>query len=225
LYARHAMRTIVYIDAFNLYYGALKGKVGTRWLDLLALSQRLLPQNNIEGIVYCTAFVRPRPGNPDQLKRQKLYVAALKTIPNLTVYRGAYIPKKKWRPLVNPQPGLTAQWPTSSWFHDSEEKGSDVNLATRLLVDGYNGRYEAAAVISNDGDLKMPVAVIRQELGVPVTIINPHKPRKRSMALSPSPLPPNAKYIQLRQSDVVACQFPAAITTATGRQITKPAVW
>lgn len=219
------MRTIIYVDAFNLYYGALKGRAGSRWLDLLALAQRLLPANQIEGIAYCTAFVRPRPGNPDQLKRQKLYVAALKTIPCLTVYRGAYIPKKKWRPLVTGQASWTPQWPASVWFHDSEEKGSDVNLASRLLVDGYNGRFDAAAVISNDGDLKMPVAVVREDLGLPVTIVNPHSPRRRSSALSPNPLPANAKYIQLRQSDVQSCQFPTTITSSTGRLISKPASW
>jgi len=124
-----------------------------------------------------------------------------------------------------PQQGQTAHWPSHAWFHDSEEKGSDVNLATRLLVDGYNSRYEAAAIISNDGDLKMPVAVVRQELGLPVTIVNPHPPRKRSTALAPNPLPPNTKFIQLRQSDVRACQFPSPLTSTSGAQITKPPGW
>jgi hypothetical protein len=30
------MRTIVYVDGFNLYYGALKG-TPYRWLDILAM--------------------------------------------------------------------------------------------------------------------------------------------------------------------------------------------
>lgn len=92
------MRTIVYVDGFNLYYGSLKGHQDTRWLDLLALSTRLLPVNQIDEIVYCTAFVRPSPGNPDQLKRQKLYVAALRTLGCVTIYKGAYIQKTKRRP-------------------------------------------------------------------------------------------------------------------------------
>lgn len=219
------MDTIVYVDGFNLYYGSLQGRPHTRWLDLMTLSQRLLPANNIVGIAYFTAFVRPRPGNPDQLKRQKLYVAALRTLPNLSVYKGVYLPKTKRRPLVTPQSGQTADWPTTALFHDSEEKGSDVNLATRLLVDGYNGRYQAAAIISNDGDLKMPVQVVRQELGLHVTIVNPHPAARRSMALSPNPLPANASYIHLRQSDVLASQFPPTLTTASGATITKPGTW
>jgi hypothetical protein len=40
--------------------------------------------------------------------------------------------------------------------HDTEEKGTDVNLATYLLVDGYEGDYEQALVMSNDADLALP---------------------------------------------------------------------
>ena len=39
-------------------------------------------------------------------------------------------------------------------IRDWEEKGSDVNLVTRLLVDGFNGEYEHAVVMSNDGDFR-----------------------------------------------------------------------
>ena len=140
-------RTYVYVDGFNLYYGALRGRAGTRWLDLPALSQRLLPNNAIARIVYCTALVKDRPGKPDQLAHQRLYLAALATLPNFELHKGAYLEKKVRRPLVAGQDGSTPEWPRVAYFHDSEEKGSDVNLATRLLVDGYNGHYEAAAVI------------------------------------------------------------------------------
>lgn len=71
----------------------------------------------------------------------------------------------------------------------------------------------------------MPVAVVRRELGFPVTVINPHKASRRSMALSPNPLPKNGKYIQLRQSDVLASQFPVTLTTQSGGQVTKPSNW
>ncbi len=37
------MNTIIYIDGFNLYDGAVK-KTGYKWLDLQALCQMLLPK-------------------------------------------------------------------------------------------------------------------------------------------------------------------------------------
>lgn len=221
------MDTMVYVDGFNLYFGSLKNRRDTRWLDLAALSRRLLPANKIVGIAYFTAYVKPRPNDPDQAqgKRQQLYLTALGRLPEVEIFRGVYQEKTKRRPLVRGQDGMTSDWPRTAEFHDTEEKGSDVNLATRLLVDGYNNRYQAAAVICNDGDLKMPVSVVRTELNRPVTIINPDQKGIKSAALSPHKDTPNARYIQLRVSDVQACQFPATITTNSGRTITKPPGW
>jgi hypothetical protein len=50
------MATNVYVDAFNLYYGSLRG-TPYRWLDLGALCARLLPKDRINRIRYFTATV------------------------------------------------------------------------------------------------------------------------------------------------------------------------
>jgi hypothetical protein len=42
-----------------------------------------------------------------------------------------------------------------------EEKGSDVNVASHLLLDTLDGNIEGAIVISNDSDLRFPVQVAR----------------------------------------------------------------
>jgi NYN domain len=73
--------------------------------------------------------------------------------------------------LANPQPGQ----PRTVEVIKTEEKGSDVNLATYLLLDGFDGDYELAVVISNDSDLLMPVAVVRHRLGLTVGILNPQR--------------------------------------------------
>jgi len=218
------MRLCVYVDGFNLYFGALKGRSGTRWLDLLRLSRRLFPADTVVGVDYFTALVARRNSNPTQLGDQRLYIRALNGLPEVTVHYGTYLAKTKRRPIVQGQSGWTPRWPTSAEFHDSEEKGSDVNLATRLLVDGFRGRYEGAVVVSNDGDLKMPVEVVRSELGLPVTVVNPSSTR-RSYALSPHPLPANARYLALRQKDVTASQFPQRLTLPSGATIKRPANW
>ena len=57
------MRTYVYVDGFNLFYGALKG-TRYRWLDPKKLVERLLkPVHEIERIKYFTARVSALPGN------------------------------------------------------------------------------------------------------------------------------------------------------------------
>lgn len=54
-----------------------------------------------------------------------------------------------------------------------EEKGSDVNVASHLLIDVLTRRVDAAVVISNDSDLAYPIGVAREH--VPVGLINPTK--------------------------------------------------
>ncbi|MGP3912289.1 hypothetical protein [Nonomuraea sp. 10N515B] len=52
-----------------------------------------------------------------------------------------------------------------------EEKGSDVNVASHLLLDLFTGVIDAAVVISNDSDLRFPIEQARQR--VPVGLVNP----------------------------------------------------
>lgn len=87
------MRTIVYIDTFNLYYGACMAP-GRRWLNPVALAQRLLPNDEIIEIAYFTANIKRDPEDPGAQDRQRLYHRALRTIPNLEIFLGRYISKQ-----------------------------------------------------------------------------------------------------------------------------------
>ena len=49
-------RTAVYIDGFNLYYGALKG-TSHKWLDLDRYFRLLRPNDDLQCIRYFTAMV------------------------------------------------------------------------------------------------------------------------------------------------------------------------
>jgi hypothetical protein len=215
------LRTIVYIDGPNLYYGACRAP-GRRWLDLSALAARLLPNDEIVEIGYFTANIKQDPEDLGRQGRQRLYHRALKTIPNLEIYLGRYIAKEIRGDLVNPIAGESLKQVVKTY----EEKGTDVNLATRLLVDGFKGRFESAAIISNDGDLKMPIQIVREELDLPVTVVNPVlRSKHRSAALSPDPLPPNASFIRLSAHDVKECQFPEGLISPKGAKLVKPAAW
>jgi hypothetical protein len=100
----------------------------------------------------------------------------------------------------------------------TEEKGSDVNLATYLLVDAFKKDCEVAIVISNDSDLKSPIEFVRGQLGLPVGILNPHQTRSRALY--------NVTdfYKPIRKGPLSASQFPPTLTDAHG-VITKPAGW
>lgn len=89
LFGAGAMRVNVYIDGFNLYYGLRETRC--KWLNPLALAQRLMPEHTIAHIHYFTARVTAPPGDPGKPQRQDVFIRALGTIPNLTLHWGQFV--------------------------------------------------------------------------------------------------------------------------------------
>lgn len=174
------MPTNVYVDGFNLYYGCLKSSP-YKWLDLEALCKKLLPRDDIGRIRYFTARVAAR-HDPQTPMRQQVYLRALETSSVISVHYGHFLthPTKMRRASVH-----KGQDPMVKVIK-TEEKGSDVNLATFLLLDAFKKDCDTAVVISNDSDLKLPIEVAQNELGVRVGVVNPHPANKRSHALQPT---------------------------------------
>jgi uncharacterized LabA/DUF88 family protein len=189
----------VYVDGFNLFYGALK-RTPYRWLDVGRLCRMMLPHDSILAIRYFTARVSARPGDPQKPIRQEMFLRALRTIPNLSIHFGQFRTRPKQLPLSNTTP------PKFVWVDRTEEKGSDVNLAAHLLLDGFHKRYETAVLVTNDSDLETPVRMVRKDLVLQIGILNPH-PTNSSV------LKQWANFTKrIRQSDIAAAQFPAILT-------------
>ena len=94
------MRTRVYVDGFNLYYGALKG-TPFKWLDPVRLSTLVLPDECvIERLLYFTARVSGQ-SDPMAPARQQVYLNALATLPLVELHYGRFLAKTVWRPLAN----------------------------------------------------------------------------------------------------------------------------
>jgi hypothetical protein len=188
-----------YVDGFNLYYGGRslcgRGTPGWRWLNVRALLTARLgwPEAVLERVVYCTAVIDAAT-NPSGYHDQDIYLRALKAGNSVDLIEyGTYVARVKQAPLAvrastqNSRPEVVhPQWPivvqdahgkpvTDAVFMVSyahrEEKGSDVNVASHLLVDVLSGGVDAAIVVSNDSDLKFPVRYARTR--VPVGVINP----------------------------------------------------
>jgi len=207
------VRTNFYVDAFNLYYGSLKG-TPHKWLDLAALFRRVLPRNELHRIRYFTARVDGRAPDFKQPQRQQAYLRALETLPDLSIHYGQYRTRATRMALENPRP----PGPKTVSVLKTEEKGSDVNLASYLLLDAFRGDCQVAVVVSNDADLKTPIELATQELGIRVGVLNPHPPAKRSLDLRPT------FFKQLRGGPVANSQFSEVLRDATG-EIRKPARW
>ena len=202
----------IYVDGFNLYYGARKingkGTSGWRWLDIpvvasLHIDLKLWTNPKLTRFVYCTAL-RNREGDPTSQRDQEVYINALKSkYPFMLTELGFYVPRIKVGYLVNDNKKPTkltadlSQEETlkfnlskskdphlSTYVRASissfEEKGSDVNIASHLLLDIFEKRIDAAIVISNDSDLKLPLQIARDRIHV--GLINP-TPRPTTAAL------------------------------------------
>lgn len=208
------MRTIAYVDGFNLYFGALR-KTPHRWLNLQRLVElHLMPRNQLVGIKYFTAKLNSRPNDPDAPARQATYLRALGTLPNIEITLGHFLTKNVRMLLANPAPGQ----PPTVEVVKTEEKGSDVNLAVQLLHDAHLDRFDCAVIVSGDSDLLMPVKIVRDELKKVVGVLNP---QRHPCAV----LKTNATfYKHLRPNFIAAAQFPDTLADSRGT-FTKPAAW
>ncbi len=102
----------------------------------------------------------------------------------------------------------------------TEEKGSDVNLATHLLMDAFQKDCDVAVVVSNDGDLREPMQMASRRLGIKVGVINPQTRGKKSKALSSAA----DFYKAIRESALRKSQFPAQMADGRGA-FHKPPSW
>jgi len=217
---RLRVKTILYIDGFNLFYSAVKG-TPLRWLNPVALIERAFPKNQIVGTKYFTAKVTALPGNLDQPIRQLMFWRALKTLPHFQIIEGDFRTRQVMAPVVAPPPPFIKVFKT-------EEKGSDVNLASHLLLDGFRNNYECAIVISGDSDLVTPIRMVRDDLRKPVGVLNPQRlsgpncrPPRKNAGLQHA-----ASFYQngVTWAQLQAAQFPTPMADATG-PFHRPPAW
>lgn len=203
-------RVIAYVDGFNLYYG-LKTKRWKRyyWLNIQSLAQKLINPDQVLVLTkYFTARVSDTPREPDKSKRQNTYLEALQTLKDFPVFFGHYLEK----PVRCYKCGFT-------WV-SHEEKMSDVNIATELLMDAYTNRFDVALLISADSDLLRPVETVRQLLPQKAVVVG---------------FPPNRSSLQLRQAasasftisrkKLAESQFPDEVTKPDGYVLRRPDRW
>jgi uncharacterized LabA/DUF88 family protein len=207
-------RTFVYVDGFNLYYGAVKG-TPFRWLNIRRLCELLLPNHSIAAIKYFTARVSARKDDPDKPTRQQFYLRALRTLPELEIVYGSFLSHDVMMPLANPASGA----PRFARVTRTEEKGSDVNIATHLMHDAYQQKFQAAVLITNDSDLLEPIRIVRRELNLEVGILNPHRQTPSRVLIQ------HSSFVkQIRSGVLRASQFPEVLSDSKGT-FRKPQAW
>ncbi len=205
-------RSIIYVDGFNLYYGALRGG-RYKWLNLQKYFQLLRPADDIQAIRYFTALVHG-PTKPSQ----QVYLKTLETLPLVTTILGKFKVKQISCRLT------ACTFTGSRIFSSQEEKRTDVNIAIQMLDDAYQDRCDRLVLVSGDSDLVPAVNLVKQRFpGKEVVVYVPARNATRGAATE---LRASADKHRLLPLNLLAhAQLPAAIPDGSGGIIHKPASW
>jgi len=170
------LRTVVYVDGYNLYYGLLR-KSTLKWLDLFVLFRDhvLDSEADLVQVRYYTAPVLGRMcDSPESPQRQRRYLQALRKMypGQIVIIEGKIIATTPYQRLVKPIAGAADLQMVQ--VYDFNEKKTDVNLAADLIADAWTGAYEQAVVCSNDTDLEAALATVRRYLpGIRLGLVAP----------------------------------------------------
>ena len=208
------MRTYIYVDGFNLYYGALKG-TPYKWLDLAKLFRNILePRHNILKIKYFTARVKAQINDQAKPQRQNVYLRALQNhCPEVEIYYGHFLSHTISAPLAEPRSG-----PRLVNITKTEEKGSDVNLTVHLLNDGWTNVYDCAIAVTNDSDIAETLRLVKEmHAGKQLGLLTPGERRSSLQLVTHVDFVRNIREWTLQNS-----QLPLQIPET---KLTKPASW
>lgn len=226
------MRAVFYIDGFNFYFMRTRQQPQFKWLNLKALADNIVPAGTkVLSVKYYTAPVSGKIDH-DAPNRQQALFSALRTVPEITIFNGRFLYAEKWSGLVNPPQAKPENYvwnmpcPAVVLVTKTEEKGSDVNLASHLVRDAFIDAFDVAYVLTDDTDLVEPIRIVTREVGKQVCIVAPCRPRKKGRPIpSPALLAVSSFSHYVDDAELAASQFPPIIPRAGKKPVVRPAQW
>jgi len=235
------LRTRIYVDGYNFYYGCLRG-TPYKWLDLLLLFEKhILPSAMVlnshgqirasrllqsPSIKYFTAKIIESVARAgDSVSSQARYHTALRKLHDgrVELIEGYYAVNRMKVKIVdaeNPEKAPRECQEIQAW--KVEEKQSDVNLALQAYHDSITGQIDHAVIVTNDTDIAPALEMIRAHtdvrIGVVVPATGPHRSANTELVRFA-----HWKREHINLDELAACQLPRVIP---GRKPTiKPQSW
>lgn len=225
------MKTIVYVDGYNLFYGCLKHSP-FKWLDLhkLFVEHILHAQNptlNVIQIKFFTADIKAKIASNGQLaaQAQQAYHRALEHIypGKIQIIKGYYSLEKATLPVFVRPPDKKQR--VDVW--KLEEKETDVNIALTAYRDVAKGAAAHIVFVSNDTDISPALRAIRDDFdgNIQIGVIIPVRQQSGGR-------PPNAKLSvyadwtrkYITDKELAVSTLPEKIPTRK-KPIIKPEYW
>lgn len=206
-------RSIIYIDGYNFYYGAVY-QTRFKWLNFQTLFQTLRQDDSIQKIYYFTALLD---NDPVRLARQNAYLEAMRTCNLMEIVLGKY----KSKEITCRVHRCTHQ---IRQFQTYEEKRTDVNIALQMLADAYENKCDRFIVISGDSDLVPVINRVKRKFpNKKVTVYVPHRDPIRGAAVEIRNAADKHKSFPLNL--IPLHQFPVQVPDGMGGFIQKPPTW
>lgn len=200
-------RVVVYIDGFNLYFG-LKESGWKRyyWLNVYSLAQKFLGRDQyLAEVKYFTSRIS---GPSDKRERQNVFLEALGTIEGLDIQFGQFYSQPFRCPLCRGEDYVPA------------EKMTDVNIATALLTDAFQGRFQTAILVSADSDLVPPIRSIRS-LFPNKRLVVAFPPRRNSALMRGTA----SGFFHITKEMLRDSQLPDTVIRGDGFRLQRPQRW
>jgi len=226
------VRTIVYVDGYNLFYGRLRG-TQYKWLDIVGLFSEIVriqdPSSSLVQLKYFTSPAKAKFASHGQesTASQERYHRALKQTygDQVEIISGFHTVEPGTAPKY--QEPVVRLDTIDIWKF--EEKQTDVNIALHMYRDAVKNRCEQLVLVTNDSDLEPALQFLTdEEIGFKIGLIIP-RPKPTAEV---TPRPPNKKLSNLadwtRQhildEECEKFQLPDRIPTPK-KPIDKPEYW
>lgn len=232
------MKTHVYIDGYNLYYGRLR-TTPYKWLDVGALAHRIVGAQDPHAEVTCVRYFTA-PALEKYARRgaasvnaQSAYHRALDWVHMKMVdgapHRGVLYEQDKPCPrfqivygkhslhpnVSRPRFSQDTKWPSKAdlvkvW--EIVEKETDVNLALTMYRDVAKGFAQQVILFSNDSDAVPALRALREDF--PALVIGVVAPIEAGQAYQSEALIQEATWhrASIDSQDLAACQLPDVVT-------------
>lgn len=162
------MKTAIYIDGFNLYYGVLKN-TPYKWLNVHALCSFLLREQDPASVVsqctFYTAVTMSRVASRGEasVQAQQVYHRALISEYMPTVNVVIHNHRLDVKPLIRFSPGTDIDKSDRVKVWVTTEKKTDVCLALDAYRAAASGKFDQIVIVSNDIDLEPALQAIRAD--------------------------------------------------------------
>jgi len=225
------LRTRIYIDGYNFYYGCLK-HTNYKWLNPSLLFDQILKtiRIDIEGIPaqfdfpaphikFYTAQILPKFAKAaDSVKCQSDYHMALKAQLNDSIegnYNAIQARAHRFEKGVKPKDSEKID------IWKLEEKKSDVAIAISAYGDALRGEIDQVVFVSNDTDLVPALKAIKQYTKAKIGLIIPTRNHERPITAELDSLSDWTRG-SIRDEELNAAHLPTPLRVSKNRMVHKP---